>query len=158
MARAIGSNTRTASGNALLIRENEARSERLRAKLDRMGGELRPLRRGRADRLESDDVWGIRWLTRSLRIEVRTDRNEGIEAIAQDVARTLASCGFNAKVSSESGIAWEGVHIESQPNQAAAALMIQGAFRVAGLGAGLTIHDRAAANRIVVHIGAHALG
>ena len=141
-----------------MIRENDARAECVRAKLAHLGGELKPLRRPRkASAAIADDIWGVRSLARMLRIDVKSAKNEPDEKAARDVARLLMSCGFHARTISEIGGDWSGIHIESQSGQAAVALIIQGAFHTAGLGAGLTIHDRAAAHRITVHVGTGAL-
>jgi hypothetical protein len=73
------------------------------------------------------------------------------------VSRALESCGLNARVTNETGSTWEGIHVESRSDEAAVALLVQSAFRTAGFDAGLTIHDRAAAKRVVVHVGSNGL-
>jgi len=141
-------------GNPRLIRENEAQQARLREKLARMGGELRPLRYSRRNpRIETDDPWDVRHLARGVRIDIKSAKTDTADFAARGVVQALESCGFNARIVREGESTWEGVHVESRSDEAAAALLIQGAFRIAGFGAGLTIHDRAAAKRIVVHVG-----
>ena len=144
--------------NDRLIQQNESQLARVRDKLVRAGGELKPQRRA-ATRLavDSPNFWKIPGLNRDVRVDIKVAPTEFANEAARGVATALESCGFNTKVMKEADSLWEGVHVESRSEQAAAALLIQGAFRTAGLGAGLTIHDRAAAKRIVVHVGARGL-
>ena len=141
-----------------LIQQNESQLARVRDKLARAGGELKPQRRA-ASRPpgNSANLWKIPGLNRDVRVDIKVAPTDFADEAARGVARALESCGFATKVMKESDSLWEGVHVESRCEQAAAALLIQGAFRTAGLGAGLTIHDRAAAKRIVVHVGARGL-
>jgi len=146
-------------GNPRLIRENEAQQARLREKLARMGGDLKPLRNSRRNpRVETDDPWDICHLARGVRIDIKSAKTDTADFAARGVVQALESCGFRARVVRESESTWEGVHVESRSDEAAAALLIQGAFRIAGFGAGLTIHDRAAAKRITVHVGPNGFG
>jgi hypothetical protein len=92
-----------------------------------------------------------------LRIDVKSAPGELANSAARGVVQALESCGFKTRVTRHCDSPWDGVHVESRAEEAAVALLIQSAFRTAGLGAGLTIHDRAAARRVVVHIGANAL-
>ena len=141
-----------------MIDQNEAQLARVREKLARAGGQLRPLRRG-ASRFAGDspNFWRIPGLNRDVRVDIKAAPTESADLAARGVARALESCGFSARVVTDSESCWEGVHVESRTEHAAGALLIQGAFRTAGLGAGLTIHDRAAAKRIVVHVGGRGL-
>ena len=146
------------TGSARAVRENQTQQERLRTKLQKSGGELKPLRSARRNLFqEPGDVWGTRAFAKSLRIDVKSPCNDASERTARSVAQALESCGFKARIIRDDDSAWEGVHVESRAEEAPIALLIQGAFRTAGIGAGLTIHDRAAAKRVVVHVGARAL-
>jgi hypothetical protein len=140
-----------------LIQQNESQLARVRDKLARAGGELKPQRRAARAAVDSPNFWKIPGLNRDVRVDIKVAPTDFADEAARGIARALESCGFSAKVMKESDSLWEGVHVESRSEQAAAALLIQGAFRTAGLGAGLTIHDRAAAKRIVVHVGARGL-
>jgi hypothetical protein len=130
----------------------ETQQARVRQKLDRLGGELKPVRSARS-RPAPENVWAIPSLNRNLRVEVKAAATECADFAARGVVHALESCGFTARTVKDASSTWESVHVESRAEQAAAALLIQGAFRAAGIGAGLTIHDRAAAKRIVVHVG-----
>src|SRR5438552_9904016 len=151
--------TKSTTGSARGVRENEAQQARLRSKLERMGGELKPQRSARRNLfLEPADIWGLRNLTKWLRIDVKSGPNDSANQAARSVTQALESCGFKARVIRDAASSWEGVHVESRADEAPIALLIQSAFRTAGVPAGLTIHDRAAAKRVVVHVGPHALG
>ena len=146
------------AATARVIRENETQQERLRAKLARMGGELKPQRSARRNLLlEPADIWGLRTMAKWLRIDVKSAPGELANSAARGVVHALESCGFKTRVTRDCDSPWDGVHVESRAEEAAVALLIQSAFRTAGLGAGLTIHDRAAARRVVVHVGPNAL-
>jgi hypothetical protein len=141
-----------------LIQENETQQARIREKLARSGGELKPQRRAKTKSAAgSHDPWRIPGLNRDVRVEIKAASTEAADWAANGVAQALESCGFTTKIKKDSACTWEGVHVESRSEEAAAALLIQGAFRNANIGAGLTIHDRAAAKRITVHVGARGL-
>src|SRR5687767_12264176 len=143
-----------------LIQDNEKQQARLREKLARAGGELKPQRKAQAPTKASPgphECWRIPGLNRNVRVDIKAASTEAADWAANGVARALESCGFSTTIKKDSNSSWEGVHVESRTEQAAAALLIQGAFRNANIGAGLTIHDRAAAKRIIVHVGARGL-
>jgi len=135
-----------------MIRENEADLERVRRRLAKMGGPLRAQRNGfhKSQWFEQNAQFGTP-------VELKIAPGFNADWAGRGLAKALESCGFKTRTSKED-VGWDGVHVESRSEDAATALVIQGAFRIAGFGAGLTIHDRAAARRVVVHVGAQALG
>lgn len=141
-----------------LIQQNQTQQERVREKLAKMGGELKPQRRTAVKTASGpNDAWRVPGLNRDMRVEIKVASSEAADWAADGVARALEACGFATKIKKDSNSNWEGVHVESRSEQAQAALLIQGAFRSANIGAGLTIHDRAAAKRVIVHVGARGL-
>jgi hypothetical protein len=133
-----------------LIEENEAAQARVRDKLAKLGGPLKPLRNPLSRPKKNDPPQNQ---NARLPIDLKVADTAHAGWAARGVARALEACGFRARISNELDAAWDGFHVEGRADDAAAALLIQSAFRVAGLPAGLTIHDRAAAGRIVLHVG-----
>ncbi|HUS35559.1 MAG TPA: hypothetical protein VM680_09435 [Verrucomicrobiae bacterium] len=141
-----------------LIQRNQTQEARLREKLAGMGGELKPQRRvATKSSAGPQEAWRVPGLNRDVRVDIKVAATEEADWAAGGVARALESCGFATKIKKDASCTWEGIHVESRTEQAGAALLIQGAFRNANIGAGLTIHDRAAAKRIIVHVGARGL-
>jgi hypothetical protein len=134
-----------------MIRQNEADQERVRERLAKMGGPLRPRRNGfhKSQLFEQQARFGTP-------VELKIAPGSNADWAGRGLTKALEACGFKTRTSKED-VGWDGVHVESRAEDAATALVIQGAFRIAGFGAGLTIHDRAAARRVVVHVGSHAL-
>ena len=140
-----------------LIQRNQIQEARIREKLASMGGELKPQRRAAMKVAAPPEAWRIPGFNRDVRVDIKVAATEEADWAADGVARALESCGFTTKIKKDSSCTWEGIHVESRTEQAAAALAIQGAFRNANIGAGLTIHDRAAAKRVIVHVGSRGL-
>jgi hypothetical protein len=140
-----------------LIQQNEAAQARVRAQLERAGGELKPQRNPRQPRLDAANVWRLSGWPRDLRVEIRSADTEPATTAARGIARALQSCGLNTNVAPTPGSTWEGLHIESRADNARAAIFVQSAFGAANFSAGLSIHDRAAARRIIVHVGPQGL-
>lgn len=140
-----------------LIQRNQTQEARVREKLARMGGELKPRRRAAKKDPGPPEAWRIPGFNRDVRVDIKVAATQEADWAADGLARALESCGFATKIKKDSSCTWEGIHVESRTEQAAAALAIQGAFRNANIGAGLTIHDRAAAKRVVVHVGSRGL-
>jgi hypothetical protein len=140
------------TANEKLVRKVAAEQERVREQLEKLGGPLKPQRNGFA----KSHVFEER-ARRTAPIELKVGPGDAADWAARGVSRALESCGFKTKTSKDAKSAWEGIHVESRSEDAATALLVQGAFRIAGLGAGLTIHDRAAAKRVIVHVGAKGL-
>lgn len=140
-----------------MIEHNETQQARIREKLARAGGELKPQRRTATKASAAQDCWRVPGLNRDVRVDIKVAETEAADWAANGLAAALESCGFSTKIKKDSNSSWEGVHVESRTEQAPAALLIQGAFRSANIGAGLTIHDRAAAKRVIVHVGARGL-
>jgi hypothetical protein len=146
----LGRDTLTA--NEKLALKVAAEQELVRDRLKKLGGPLKPQRNGFARSQVFEDR-----ARRTAPIELKVAPGDTADWAARGVARALESCGFKTKTSKDSKSVWEGIHVESRSDDAATALLVQGAFRIAGLGAGLTIHDRAAAKRVIVHVGAKGL-
>lgn len=140
------------SANHRMIRQNENEQERIREKLAKLGGPLKPQRNGatKSQLFEQNARLGVP-------VELKIAPGGDADWAARGVARALEACGFKTKSYKDLDLGWDGIHVESRADEAATALLIQGAFRIAGLGAGLTIHDRAAAKRVIVHVGPQAL-
>ena len=141
------------TANEKLALKVTAEQERVRAQLKKLGGPLKPQRNGFA----KSQVFEER-ARRTAPIELKVAAGEAADWAARGVSRALESSGFKTRISTDANSAWEGIHVESRSDDAATALLIQGAFRIAGLGAGLTIHDRAAAKRVIVYVGPQGLG
>ena len=139
-----------------LIQRTQTQEARIREKLAKMGGELKPQRRA-ATKSAPQEAWRIPGFNRDVRVDIKVAGTEEADWAAGGLARALEACGFATKIKKDASCTWEGIHVESRTEQAAAALAIQGAFRSANIGAGLTIHDRAAAKRVIVHVGARGL-
>jgi hypothetical protein len=140
------------TANDRLMRKVGAEQERVRLQLAKIGGPLKAQRNGvQKSRLFEDRA------RRTAPVELKVAPGEAADWTARGLARALESCGFKTKTSKDAESAWEGIHVESRSDEAATALLIQGAFQIAGLGAGLTIHDRAAAKRVIVYVGPHGL-
>jgi hypothetical protein len=141
------------TANEKLMRKVAAEQERVREQLEKMGGPLKAKRNGvPRSRLFEDRA------RRTAPVELKVAAGDAADWTARGVVRALEACGFKTKTSKDANSAWDGIHVESRSDDAATALLIQGAFRIAGLGAGLTIHDRAAAKRVIVYVGAQGLG
>src|SRR5437870_5283019 len=153
MALLMTSEPSQSTGRREQVTEHGAQEQHVRAKLTRLGGELKPIRRAPRTPATEAELWRIPSITRNVRVDVKAAPVANADWAAQGLARALESCGFTTKVFVDVDCTWDGVHVESRPDQAAAALLIQGAFKTAGFGAGLTIHDRAAARRVIVHVG-----
>lgn len=140
------------TANEKLMRKVAAEQERVRERLKKLGGPLKPQRNGitKSQLFEPRSRLGTP-------VEIKVAATTTADWAARGLARALESCGFKTKTYKDGDSSWEGIHVESRSDEAATALVIQGAFRLAGLGAGLTIHDRAAANRVVVHVGPQGL-
>jgi hypothetical protein len=133
-----------------LLRENAEAQERVRRELDGLGPPPRPSprqARSAASRL----------LAPRVKVEIAAMDTPHAHWTAQRMADAFESCGMTACVTTDEGSTWEGVRVISRTENALTAMMIQGAFRLAGIGALLTIHERAARDRVVVALGAEGV-
>src|SRR5687767_8646752 len=111
-----------------LIQQNQTQEARIREKLARMGGELKPQRRAAIKNSAGpQEAWRVPGLNRDVRVDIKVAGTEAADWAADGVSRALESCGFATKIKKDSSSTWDGVHVESRSEQAAAALLIQGA-------------------------------
>jgi hypothetical protein len=129
-----------------LLRENEAAKACVREKLAAFDKVYppRPARR-RPSR------------SRPIPLDVKAAVTPAAEWAARGISKALLSAGFAPELSSDPSARWEGIQIETRTENAVAALLIQAAFRSAGIHALLSVHERARFGRVVVNVGTNGL-
>jgi hypothetical protein len=132
----------------MLRRNKTAREaiERKIRKLDERIARLEGIRERRATK--------ARWNEKSFVIEIQTAQTKEAMRTATGFAKACFASGFCPRLfASGKRIIEKGIQIECDARMAARALLIQGAFRIAGLPAMLTVHSDARPEVVTVYVG-----
>ena len=91
-------------------------------------------------------------------VEIKVAKTPEAIWSAKGIAEACNKCGFPAAISQKETPLEEGIHVESHSDTASTALLIQGAFRIAGIHAALIVHSSIRPGVVAVHVGATGLG